>query len=149
MESPPILYISRRVKFCAAHTLHNPSLSPEENRRTFGVCSNPHGHNYVLEVTVRGTVPPRTGMVLDLKVLKEILEERVVSLLDHRDLNRDVECLAGVIPTAENVAIKIWDLVEPALEGSELYRVRLLESDENLVDYYGPAGRPDPRGRED
>ena len=144
MRKPPVLYITRRVKFCAAHRLHNPALSPEENRRIFGVCENPngHGHNYTLDVTVRGEVPARTGMVMDLKVLKDLLEEHVVSALDHKHLNHDVESLKGTIPTAENVAIRVWEIVESALEGCELYRVRLLESDENFVDYYGPEGRP-------
>ncbi|HET6202693.1 MAG TPA: 6-carboxytetrahydropterin synthase [Planctomycetota bacterium] len=139
-----MLYITRRVKFSAAHRLFNPALSPEENRRIFGVCENPggHGHNYALEVTVRGEVPARTGMVMDLKALQALLEERVLSAMDHRHLNQDVPCLAGIIPTAENVAVKIWGIVDPALEGCELYRVRLFESEDNFVEYYGPKGRP-------
>ncbi len=132
--------ITRREEFSAAHRLHDPRLSDEENRRLYGPCNTDHGHNYVFEVTVRGPVP-RSGMVMDLNRLMLILREEIVSVVDHRHLNRDVPFLAGVIPTAENVAVAFWRRIEPSLsafEGVRLHRVRVCESRGNFVDYHGP-----------
>jgi 6-pyruvoyltetrahydropterin/6-carboxytetrahydropterin synthase len=136
--------ITRREEFSAAHRLHNPALSDEENRRIYGVCNNAngHGHNYAFEVTVRGPVSAPTGMVMDLNRLMVILREEIVSVVDHKHLNHDVPFLAGVIPTAENVAVAFWKRIEPALKGFEgcrLHRVRVYESRSNFVDYRGPA----------
>ena len=134
--------ITRREEFSAAHRLHNPELGAEENRRLYGPCNCDHGHNYALEVTVRGAVPRNTGMVLDLNRLMEILREEIVSQVDHKHLNRDVAWLTGVIPTAENVAVAFWKRLEPRLrgfEGCRLHRVRVCESRNNFVDYLGPA----------
>ncbi len=105
-----MVLITRRIEFSASHVYHNPQLSPEENRRIFGKCNNPHGHghNYTLEVTVAGEPDPVTGMVLDLKELKEILEREVMQRMDHRHLNHEVPELAGQIPTCENIARVIW-----------------------------------------
>lgn len=135
--------ITRREEFSAAHRLHNPELGVRENAELYGICNNEHGHghNYALEVTLRGPVP-RSGMVMDLNRLTMLLREEVTSQLDHRNLNLDVSWLAGVIPTAENVAIAIWDRVQPHLKGFEgcrLQRVRLYESRDNFVDYLGPT----------
>lgn len=139
-----MMLITRRVEFCASHRLHNPALSDEENRRLYGPCNNPngHGHNYALEVTVRGPVPARTGMVMDLRALKDLAEEIVVAAVDHRHLNSDVDFLKGVNPTAENVVVKFWERLAPALEGCELHRLRLFESEDNFVEYDGPGGIP-------
>jgi 6-pyruvoyltetrahydropterin/6-carboxytetrahydropterin synthase len=134
--------ITRREEFSAAHRLHNPELGAEENSRLYGPCYNDHGHNYAVEVTVRGAVPRKTGMVLDLNRLMEILREEIVSQVDHKHLNRDVPWLSGVIPTAENVAVAFWKRLEPRLrgfEGCRLHRVRVCESRNNFVDYLGPA----------
>jgi 6-pyruvoyltetrahydropterin/6-carboxytetrahydropterin synthase len=134
--------ITRREEFSAAHRLHNPELGAEENARLYGPCYNDHGHNYAVEVTVRGAVPRKTGMVLDLNRLMEILREEIVSQVDHKHLNRDVPWLSGVIPTAENVAVAFWKRLEPRLrgfEGCRLHRVRVCESRNNFVDYLGPA----------
>jgi 6-pyruvoyltetrahydropterin/6-carboxytetrahydropterin synthase len=136
--------ITRREEFCAAHRLHNPAFSEEENRRLYGVCNNAngHGHNYAFEVTVRGPVAAPTGMVMDLNRLMVILREEIVSIVDHKNLNLDVPFLAGIIPTAENVAVAFWRRIEPALapfEGCRLHRVRVYESRHNFVDYYGPT----------
>ena len=134
--------ITRREEFSAAHRLHNPELGAEENARLYGPCYNDHGHNYAVEVTVRGAVPRKTGMVLDLNRLMEILREEIVSQVDHKHLNRDVPWLSGVIPTAENVAVAFWKRLEPRLrgfEGCRLHRVRVCESRNNYVDYYGPT----------
>jgi len=134
--------ITRREEFSAAHRLHDPELGAEENRRLYGPCCNDHGHNYAVEVTVRGAVPRKTGMVLDLNRLMEILREEIVSQVDHKHLNRDVPWLSGVIPTAENVAVAFWKRLEPRLrgfEGCRLHRVRVCESRNNFVDYLGPT----------
>jgi len=133
--------ITRREEFSAAHRLHDPELSPEENRRVFGMCNDEHGHNYAVEVTVRGAVH-ETGMVMDLNRLMVILREEIVSQVDHKHLNKDVAWLEGRIPTAENVAVAFWDRLEPRLrdfEGSRLQRIRLYESRNNFVDYLGPT----------
>lgn len=138
----PIVEITRREEFSAAHRLHNPALSADENRRLYGVCNNAngHGHNYAFEVAVRGPVPRGTGMVMDLNRLMVLLREEIVSQVDHKHLNHDVPWLAGVIPTAENVAVAFWNRIEPhltAFEGCRLARVRVYESRDNFVDYCG------------
>ena len=137
----PVVEITRREEFSASHRLHDPALSEEENRSLYGICNNPHGHghNYELEVTVRGPVAP-SGMVLNLTDLMRILRERVLPLVDHKHLNHDVPFLEGVIPTAENIAVGLWNLVEPELapfEGARLERIRLFESRSNWVEYRG------------
>lgn len=138
-----IVEITRREEFSASHRLHNPALSAEENRRLYGICNNPngHGHNYELEVTVRGDVPARTGMVMNLTDLMRILRERVLPRVDHKHLNLDVPFLAEVIPTAENVAIALWHQIEPEVrsyDGCRLHRIRLFESRSSFVDFLGP-----------
>ena len=134
-----MIYVTRRAEFSAAHFYHNPDFSPEENRRLFGKCNNPHGHghNYTLEVTVAGKVDPATGMVLDLKDLKMILEREVLQVLDHRFLNREVPVFAEKIPTTENIAVEIWKLLAPKLTSGKLHRIRLYETADLFVDYYG------------
>jgi 6-pyruvoyltetrahydropterin/6-carboxytetrahydropterin synthase len=135
----PLVEITRRETFSAAHRLHDPRLSDEENQRLYGVCSSDHGHNYAVEVTVRGAVPG-SGMVLDLNRLMQILREEIISQVDHKHLNRDVSFLRGIIPTAENVAVAFWERIEEPLSGFEscsLHRVRVYESRENFVDYHG------------
>ncbi len=108
-----MVLLTRKIEFAASHLYHNPNLSDEENRRIFGKCNNPHGHghNYTLEVTVEGEPDPVTGMVLDLKELKGILEREIMQRMDHRHLNYEVAELAGQIPTCENVARVIWQLL--------------------------------------
>ncbi len=139
----PIVEISRIEEFSASHRLHNDRLSDEENRRLYGICNNPngHGHNYALEVTVRGEVPPDTGMVMNLLDLMQIMRERILPLVDHKHLNHDVPFLRDVIPTAENIAIALWKEIEPEIRrfrGCHLHRIRLQESRSNLVEYHGP-----------
>lgn len=138
-----MVYLTRKIEFSAAHRYHNPAFSEEENRRVFGKCNNPngHGHNYVLEVTVGGEADPETGMVLDLKELKEIMEREIMERMDHRFLNYEVPELAGQIPTCENLAALIWKLLEPKISKGQLARVRLWESPDLYVDCYG-NGRP-------
>src|ERR1700693_2940865 len=122
-----MVLITRRIDFSASHRYHNPELSPEENRRVFGKCNNPHGHghNYTLEVTVAGEPDPVTGMVLDLSELKKILEREVMLRMDHRHLNFEVPELAGKIPTCENIATVIWELLAPKITKGQLDRGRL------------------------
>ncbi|HEV3253758.1 MAG TPA: 6-carboxytetrahydropterin synthase [Candidatus Acidoferrales bacterium] len=131
-----MIRVTRKLEFSAAHYYHNPSMSAEENRRVFGKCNNPHGHghNYVLEVTVAGEPDPATGMVLDLKELKEILQQEIVERFDHRFLNYEVPELAGQIPTCEVVAGAIWNLLEPRITKGRLDRVRLYESPDLFAD---------------
>jgi 6-pyruvoyltetrahydropterin/6-carboxytetrahydropterin synthase len=131
-----MIRLTRKAEFCAAHYYHNPAFSPEENRRIFGKCNNPHGHghNYVLEVTIAGEPDPATGMLLDLKDLKKIIEGKVIQRMDHRFLNYEVPELAGKIPTCENVAMLIWQLLEPHITSGRLDRVRLYESPGLFVD---------------
>jgi 6-pyruvoyltetrahydropterin/6-carboxytetrahydropterin synthase len=141
--------ITRKVEFSASHIYHNPAFSVEENRRVFGKCNNPHGHghNYTLEVTVAGEPDPQTGMVLDLKELKEILQQEVVDRMDHRHLNFEVPELAGKIPTCENVASLIWKLLEPRITKGHLDRVRLYESDDLYADVTADAPRATAQGK--
>jgi 6-pyruvoyltetrahydropterin/6-carboxytetrahydropterin synthase len=131
-----MIRITRKVEFSAAHFYHNPKFSAEENQRVFGKCSNTHGHghNYTLEVTIAGEPDPATGMVLDLKELKDILQREVVERMDHRHLNHEVPELAGKIPTCENVAAVIWSLLEPKISHGKLDRVRLYESEDLFAD---------------
>jgi 6-pyruvoyltetrahydropterin/6-carboxytetrahydropterin synthase len=131
-----MVYLTRKIEFSASHVYNNPALSAEENRRVFGKCNNPHGHghNYTLEVTIAGKPDPVTGMVLDLKDLKEILEREIMQRMDHRFLNYEVAELKGQIPTCENVARVIWNLLEPKIPQGRLHRVRLYESADLFAD---------------
>jgi 6-pyruvoyltetrahydropterin/6-carboxytetrahydropterin synthase len=136
-----VVYLTRKAEFAASHYYHNPALSAEENQRLFGKCNNPngHGHNYLLEVTVKGQVDARSGFVLDLKELKEILNREVLEAMDHRFLNKEVPEFKHQIPTTENLAIAIWKRLAPRLKRAELDRVRVYESPDLFVDYYGEA----------
>jgi len=131
--------IVKRTRFCAAHRLFNPSFSEEKNREIFGTCANPngHGHNYVLEVTVHGDLDPQTGMVINFTQLSEIVSNEVVKELDHKNLNLDVPWLDGVIPTLENLTLKIWERLQKALPDGKLHSVRLSESEDNYAVYDG------------
>ncbi|HET6567496.1 MAG TPA: 6-carboxytetrahydropterin synthase [Rhodothermales bacterium] len=135
----PTVYVTRTMRFNAAHRLHNPQKSDEWNRQTYGKCNNPnwHGHNYVLTVTVAGEPDPETGYVVDLSELKRIVDERVVSKVDHANLNLDVDFLQGTIPSTENFAVAIWRQLENALPAGRLYRIHLQETDNNAVEYRG------------
>lgn len=135
------MLVTRKVEFSASHVCRNPQLSDEENRALFGAAANPHGHghNYLLEVTVKGSPDPVTGMVLDLKLLKEILQQAVVDPYDHRFLNREVPPFDRVIPTAENIAVDIWNRLQPHFNGTRgrLHNVRVYETPDLFVDYLG------------
>lgn len=135
----PTVYVTREVHFNAAHRLHNPAKSDEWNRATYGLCNLPHyhGHNYVLEVTVAGEPDPETGYVIDLGVLKTIVEERIVRHVDHRNLNVDVPFLDGLLPSTEHLLIAFWKRLDGALPSGRLHRLRLYETPRNFADYYG------------
>lgn len=137
------MLVTRRVDFSASHVCSQPSLSEEENRALYGAAANPqgHGHNYILEVTVEGEPDPLTGMVFDLKRLKEILNEAVVQPMDHRFLNYEVPPFDRVVPTAENVAVEVWNRLLPYFngEGARLHNVRLFETEDLYVDFGGAA----------
>jgi len=134
-----MMYVTRREHFSSSHRLFNPEWSDERNQDVFGKCNNPagHGHNYYLEVTVAGPVDAGTGYVVDLKQLKDVIHTHVISKVDHRNLNVDVDFLAGVIPTAENIAIGIWKQLVDTIPQGCLYQVRLYETEKNFVDYRG------------
>jgi len=135
------MFVTRRVDFSASHVCAQPSLSEAENRALYGAAANPkgHGHNYVLEVTVDGSPDPVTGMVFDVKRLKEIINEAVVAPMDHRFLNFEVPPFDRVVPTAENVAVEIWKRLDPYFkcEQARLHNVRLFETEDLYVDYGG------------
>ena len=135
----PTVTVTRLLRFNAAHRVHNPALSDEENRALYGKCNNPnwHGHNYDLEVSVRGPVDERTGYVIDLGRLKRIAEELVVDQVDHRNMNVDVPFMYGNNPTTENIVVAIWRLLEPAVRPGTLVRLRLWETENNYVEYEG------------
>ena len=136
----PRVRVTRRLHFSAAHRLARDDWEPERNRRVFGLCSSPnwHGHNYELDVTVEGEIDPETGFVLDLKVLRDMVEERVIRDVDHRNLNLDVPWLEGANPTTENLVVAIWRRLVGALpEGVRLVRLVLWETPRNYVEYSG------------
>ena len=135
----PRCAVTRRVHFNAAHRLHNPGRSADWNRTTFGVCNNPsyHGHNYELDVTVEGDIDPETGYVMDLTVLKTLVEDKVLRHLDHQNLNVDVPWFRDLIPTAENIAVVCWRELSAALPASLTLSLRLWETPRNYVEYRG------------
>ena len=134
-----MVYVTRKAHFSAAHRLFNPEFSDEENERVFDKCNNPrgHGHNYTIEVTVAGEPDPKTGYVIDLKKLSELIDDVILTKVDHKHLNFDVDELRGIIPTAENIALVFWQLLEPNITNGKLYKVRVNESDNNFAEYFG------------
>ena len=135
------MLITRRAEFSASHVCAQPSLSPEENRELYGAAANPagHGHNYVLEVTLEGDPDPVTGMVFDLKRLKELIQQTVIDPMDHRFLNHEVPPFDKIVPTTENVAAEIWRRLSPHFGAANprLNNVRLYETEDLFVDYAG------------
>lgn len=137
----PIAYITRRERFCAAHRLFNPDLTEEQNLKIYGECSNNnwHGHNFELYVTVKGEVNPTIGYVVNLKVISDIIKERVICKLDHHNINLDVDFMEGMIPSTENLATAIWKQIQSPISelGAELYCVKIQETENNYVEYFG------------
>lgn len=134
------MYLTRSEHFNAAHKLYNPNWSPEENESVFGKCANEnwHGHNYELLVTVKGIPDPGTGFVFDVKRLSTIIKEHIIEKLDHRNLNLDVEFMRGQMCSTENLAIAIWQQLEPHLPASvKLHAIKLYETPRIYVEYFG------------
>lgn len=135
--------LTRTFHFSAGHRLASPALSEEENRGLYGPCFRPHGHNYLLEVTVGGRVDPRTGMAADLAALESAVRRAVLDLVDHRDLDADVPALASLITTGENLARAFWGLLSHALPAGSLRRVAVVETANNTFEYCGEAADGD------
>lgn len=129
--------VIRREHFNAAHRLYNEQWTDEQNAATFGKCSLPHyhGHNYELEIKIVGEVDPLTGFVMDLKQLSDLVNEKVIEKFDHKNLNVDTEEFKRLNPTAENIAIVIYDLLRPHIDASKDLYIRLFETPRNFVEY--------------
>jgi 6-pyruvoyltetrahydropterin/6-carboxytetrahydropterin synthase len=134
MNQLPRVNVTRRLTFAAGHILVRPEWDRARNREVFGACSGDHGHNYELEVTVSGSIDEETGMVINLKEVDRIVKVLVIQDVDHRHLNRDVPWLEGCLPTTENVASAIWRRLEGKLPSARLERVRLKETENNVVE---------------
>jgi 6-pyruvoyltetrahydropterin/6-carboxytetrahydropterin synthase len=134
-----MVYLTRRVTFSAAHRLWSEALTEDENRAIYDKCANAygHGHNYTLEVTIQGKLDPKTGMVLNLTDMKQIVNEQVVDWIDHKHLNHDVPWLEGVIPTTEMLVVKFWERLARAFPAGLLYDVTLHETENNSASYRG------------
>lgn len=138
-ERPEMILLTQQFEFAAAHRLHCPELSDEENVRTFGKCNNPrgHGHNYLLEVTVAGEPDAQTGVVLPLPRFEEIVKERVIDRLDHQHLNEDTEEFREVNPSVENIARVVWELLAEHVRPATLHTVRVWETPKTWAEYAG------------
>ena len=136
-----MIYITRKASFNAAHKLSRPDWSADKNTEVFGKCANPnwHGHNYQLYVTVKGEINPETGFLVDLKWLKDVVNEHVVEKIDHRNLNLDVEFMKDKLASTEVLAIAIWDILLPLINesGAQLHCVKIYETENNFVEYFG------------
>ena len=134
-----MILLTRKAEFSASHYYWVPEWTEEQNRQAFGKCANRngHGHNYTLEVTVAGEIDATTGFVVDLKDLKGVIEQEVMSAYDHRHLNLEVPEFASTMPTTENIAIAIWNRLEKKIAGAKLHRVRVYEMPDLFADYYG------------
>jgi 6-pyruvoyltetrahydropterin/6-carboxytetrahydropterin synthase len=136
-----MIYITRKEHFNAAHKLARPEWSKEKNEEVFGKCANVnwHGHNFNLYVTVKGIPSEVTGFVMDLKLLSAIIREHVTEKLDHKNLNLDVDFMIGIMPSTENLAMKIWEQLAQVIHnhGCELHSIKLFETENNYVEYFG------------
>jgi 6-pyruvoyltetrahydropterin/6-carboxytetrahydropterin synthase len=136
-----MIYLTRRERFSSAHRMFRPGLSDEENLQIYGKCSNPlwHGHNYVLKVTVRGEPDPEAGYFMNATRLREIIQEKVIIKLDHKNMNVETDFMAGKVATTENLAMAIWNELQAAVavEGAQLHCVKVEETENNFVEYYG------------
>ncbi len=134
-----MIYITKKVRFSAAHRLYNPTKSYDENEVIYDKCNNfyGHGHNYDLEVTVKGKPNPETGYVIDLKELKDILVSEIVDKVDHKHLNFDVDFIKGVIPTVENLIVVFWNILKDKLPSGELHSIKLCETEDSWAEYRG------------
>lgn len=136
-----MIYITRREHFNAAHKVYNPEWSEEKNLEVFGKCANPnwHGHNYELFVTVKGKADPETSFVMDLKVLSELIKEKVIDKVDHKNFNLDVDFMKGIMPSTENIAVAFWKELEGEIKkySCRLHCIKIVETENNYVEYFG------------
>ena len=136
-----MIYLTRRERFCAAHRMFRTEWSDEKNLQVFGKCSNSnwHGHNYVLWVTVKGETSAENGFVMNINLLKQVILEKVISKVDHKNINLDVDFMRGEIATTENLAIAIWNELKLSIEkqGAALHCVKIEETENNFIEYYG------------
>jgi 6-pyruvoyltetrahydropterin/6-carboxytetrahydropterin synthase len=128
--------ITRRATFAAGHILCREDWTDQKNREVFGACATDHGHNYVIEVTVGGALDAATGMVVNLKHVDSVLRREFIDAVDHRHLNRDVDFMQGVIPTAENIALSAFHRLEPHLKPARLLKVRVVETENNSAEVH-------------
>jgi len=136
-----MIYITRRERFSAAHKLYRDDWDLAKNEEIFGKCSNPnwHGHNYELFVTVKGDIDPKTGFVIDLRLLKELIQIHVIRKLDHRNVNLDVDFMQGKMASTEVLAVEIYNQLKNPIEatGALLHSIKLQETENNSVEYFG------------
>jgi 6-pyruvoyltetrahydropterin/6-carboxytetrahydropterin synthase len=134
-----IVYVYRRAHFSASHRLFDPALTNDQNLEIYGGCSNPngHGHNYHMEVCVAGVPDAKTGFVIDLKKVKKIIQEQFLNMVDHKNLNVDVDFMQGINPTTENIAIAAWHQIVPHIPEGKLFSVRVYETENNFAEYRG------------
>jgi 6-pyruvoyltetrahydropterin/6-carboxytetrahydropterin synthase len=134
-----MVYLTRKEHFCASHRLFNSKFTDKENFDIYGKCAfaNGHGHNYEIEVTVSGEPDTETGMILDLKRLSDIIEAEILTKVDHRHLNLDVEFLRGINPTAENLSVAFWNVLSAKIPAGRLYAVKVYETPDNFAEYRG------------
>lgn len=138
-KKPKLVYITRKEHFNAAHRLFNPAWTDEQNEAFFGKCANKnyHGHNFDLYVTLKGYANPESGMVMDLKKLKDVIKIQVIDKLDHMNINEDVDFMKGQLASIENIVVAIWERLEPYIENGKLHCIKLVETERNYVEYYG------------
>ena len=136
-----IVSVLRKSHFNAAHRLFNPDWSDEMNQKVFGVCNNPnyHGHNYDLIVKVSGPIDPKTGYVIDMKILQDMIDEHIIARFDHKNLNLDTKEFKSLNPTAENIAVVIWNILREQIDQEMDLHITLFETERNIVEYGGPA----------
>lgn len=136
-----MIFFTRRERFSAAHRMFRQEWTDEKNFEVFGKCSNPnwHGHNYVMWVTVKGEISVSHGFVMNISILKRIIQENIIEKIDHRNINMDVDFMKGKIATTENLAIAIWNELKPMIEkaGASLHCIKIEETENNFIEYYG------------
>jgi 6-pyruvoyltetrahydropterin/6-carboxytetrahydropterin synthase len=136
-----MIYITRRERFSSAHRMYREDWPDEENLKVFGKCSNPrwHGHDYVLYVTVKGEISEDVGFFMNINTLKQIIKDKIIEKVDHKNLNLEVSFMQGNIATTENLAIAVWNELKPAIEkeGAVLHCIKICETENNTVEYYG------------
>ena len=136
-----MIYLTRRERFSAAHRMFRKEWSDEKNQKIFGKCANPnwHGHNYILWVTIKGEISEEQGFVMNINILKQIILEKIINKIDHKNINLEVDFMLGKIATTENLAVGIWDELKSAVEneGAVLHCVKVQETENNSIEYYG------------